>query len=193
MVHRLPAEARRAQLVEAAQGLILEQGYLPLAPERLARAAGVSKASVYGYFPEPHALVNAVLARQFDDLAGAGLSAAVQAPDLREAALAAADLYFRHVAERGPVAHVILRDVTMARRVRPDLAAFRDRIAGRLIRLARRELGLPVAEAVGAFNLMVTIPEEAGRLVWQGDLSFEAGVELCRRLVSAGLGGLKGG
>lgn len=193
MVHRLPAEARRAQLVEAAQGLILEQGYLPLAPERLARAAGVSKASVYGYFPEPHALVNAVLARQFDDLAGAGLPAAVQAGDLREAALAAADLYFRHVAERGPVAHVILRDVTMARRVRPDLAAFRDRIAGRLIRLARRELDLPVAEAVGAFNLMVTIPEEAGRLVWQGDLPFEAGVELCRRLVSAALSGLKGG
>lgn len=193
MVHRLPAEARRAQLVEAAQRLILEQGYLPLAPERLAREAGVSKASVYGYFPEPQALVNAVLARQFDDLAGAGLPAAVQGPDLSAAALAAADLYFRHVAERGPVAHVILRDVTMARRVRPDLAAFRDRIAGRLIRLARRELDLPAAELVGAFNLMVTIPEEAGRLVWQGDLTFEAGVELCRRLVAAGLAGLKGG
>jgi AcrR family transcriptional regulator len=192
LVARLPAEVRRAQLVEAAQRLILEQGYLPLAPERLAREAGVSKASVYGYFPDPHALVNAVLARQFDDLAGAGLPGAVQAPSLEAAALAAADLYFRHVAERGPVAHVILRDVTMARRVRPDLAAFRNRIAGRLIRLGRRELGLPAREAVGAFNLMVTIPEEAGRLVWQGDLSFEAGVELCGRLVAAGLHGLKG-
>lgn len=191
MAQRLPADARRAQLVAAAQRLILAQGYLPLAPERLAREVGVSKALVYGYFPEPHALANAVLARQFEDLAGAGLPHAAAAGDLSTAALACADLYFRHVAERGPAAHVILRDVTMARRVRPDLARFRDRIAARLIRLARRELALPVREAVGAFNLVVTIPEEAGRLVWQGDLAFEAGAELTRRLVAASLAALK--
>jgi AcrR family transcriptional regulator len=189
LVIRLTAEARRAQLVEAARRLILAQGHLPLAPDRLAREAGVSRASVYGYFPDPAALANAVLAREFEALSG--LAAAVQAPALATAAQAAADLYFRHVAERGPAAHVILRDAAMARRVRPDLAAFRDRIAARLIRLGRRELGLSAKDAVGAFNLLVTIPEEAGRLVWAGDLTFEAGAELTRRLVAASLAALE--
>ena len=37
----------------------------------------------------------------------------------------------------------------MARRLRPDLAAFRDRVALRLARLTRAELKLPPEEAVG--------------------------------------------
>ena len=40
-------------------------------------------------------------------------------------------------------------------------------------------------------NLVLTIPEEAGRLVWRGDLSLAAGEELCRRLIGAGLAGLR--
>jgi AcrR family transcriptional regulator len=188
---RLSAEVRRDQLIQAASRLLLKQGYLPLPLERLASEAGVSKALIYGFFPDQHDLFNAVLARQFEALADAGLEAASQAETLEDAALACADIYLRHVAQHGPIAHIILRDLYMARRLRPDLAAFRNRIASRLARLTRTELRLPPEEAVGAINLVTTIPEETGRLIWQADLDLEQGLELGARLVRSSLAALR--
>ncbi len=188
---RRPAEVRRRQIVEAAAGLAVAQGYLPLPPERLARAVGVSKALVYGYFPDQHELFNAVLIHEFSALEAAGLEVASQATSLEAAALDCAELYFRHVCARGPVIHVVLRDVYMAGRVDAKVAAIRDRVARRLARRVRGELGLPPEEAVAALTLATTIPEDAGRLVWQGDLSPQGGLELCRRLTSAALAGLR--
>lgn len=182
---------RRRQIVAAAAALAVEQGFLPLPPERLARAVGVSKALVYGYFPDQHELFNAVLIHEFSALEAAGLEAASQDGPLEATALACAEIYFRHVCDRGPVIHVVLRDVYMARRVDPKVAAIRDRIARRLARRIRAELGLPPDEAVAALTLATTIPEDAGRLVWQGDLSPQGGLELCRRLTSAAVAGLR--
>ncbi len=182
---------RRGQLVEAAARLVLEQGHLPLRAEQLAAAAAVSKALVHGYFPDQHALFNAVLDREFAELEAAGLDAASRAERLDEAALACAWLYFRQVSAHGPVAHVILRDPYMACRVDPAVAARRDRPLRRLARLVRRELHLPPDEAVGAISLVTAIPEDAGRLVWQGDISAEAGAELCERLTLAAIEALR--
>lgn len=189
---RVAAEVRRRQIVDAAAKLLLEQGYLPLPVDGLARAVGVSKALVYRLFPDQDGLIDAVLARELDALEAAGIGAAAAGADLETAAVAAGSTYFAHVARHGPVAHYVLRDLRYRRRVRRDLAARRDAIMRRLARLARRELGLPAREAVAALNLALTIPEEAGRLVWRGDLAMAAGEELCRRLIGASLAGLRG-
>lgn len=189
---RAPAQVRRAQIVDAAAQAILDQGHLPLAVERLAKTAGVSKALIYRHFPDQTALIDAVLEREFEALAAMGLDAAVGSRDLTTAALEAGHLYFSHVARRGPVAHYILRDLHVARRIRPDLAQRRDRAMRPLARLARRELGLSPREAVAAINLVLTIPEEAGRLVSRGDLSMTAGEALCRRLIGSSLAGMRG-
>lgn len=188
---RLSAEQRRRQIIEAARWLLVEQGGLPLAPERLAGEIGASKALVYSHFPDQHRLFNAVLDEEFALLAQAGLDAASAAATLTEAAQASAELYFRHVSAHGPAIHIILRDRYMARRARSASARLRDRIARRLARLARRELGLSAREAVAAFSIALAIPEEAGRLVWQGDLTPAAGEELCRRLTLAAVQGLQ--
>jgi AcrR family transcriptional regulator len=189
----VPAEVRRGQIVDAAAKLLLEQGYLPLPVDGLARMVGVSKALVYRHFPEQGELIDAVLARELGALEAAGIGAAVAGPDLETAALAAGGIYFAHVAHAGPVAHYVLRDLRYRRRVRRDLAARRDKIMRRLARLARREFGLPAREAVAALNLVLAIPEEAGRLVWRGDLPLAAGEELCRRLIGSSLAGLRAG
>ena len=59
-------------------------------------------------------------------------------------------------------------------------------------RRARRQLGLSARDAVAALNLVMVIPEDAGRQVWTGELSLERGAELCAALVTAALEGLAG-
>src|SRR6185436_12276203 len=70
---RLAHGERREQLLDAAALSIVEQGFLPLPLERLARRAKVSKALIYAYFPTQHDLFNALLARELDALFAAGL------------------------------------------------------------------------------------------------------------------------
>lgn len=188
---RLSAEERRGQIMRAARALVIAQGYLPLALERLAGEVGVSKALVYSYFPDQADLFNAILAEDLAELE-AGLEAAARLEDLEAAAEACAGVYFRHICAHGPALHVILRDQYMSRRLSRPAAARRDRIALCLARRARRAFGLPAREAVGAFTLILAVPEEAGRLVWQGELSAESGEELCARLVRAAVQGLAG-
>lgn len=190
---RLSAELRRRQILDAARRALVVQGYLPLALERLAADVGVSKALIYGYFPDQAELFNAILAEDFARLDAAGLNAAAELADLEAAAQACAEIYFRHICAHGPAIHVILRDQYMRRRLSPAVAAARDRIALQLARRAAHAFALPPAEAVGGFTLALAVPEEAGRLVWQGELSAEAGLELCRRLALATLQGFEGG
>ncbi|MDP2212931.1 TetR/AcrR family transcriptional regulator [Phenylobacterium sp.] len=184
---RLSPEVRRGQILDAAEALLMSHGGLPLPLDDLARAAQVSKALIYAYFPTQHDLANALLARRFAALLSAGLEDASARPELFDAAQACAELYFEEVAQTGPVAHIVLRDPFMAGRIDPDIAAIRDRIARRLARAARRGLRLSPKEAVAALSLMTTIPEEAGRLVHAGDLSLGRGRELNRRLIASSL------
>lgn len=180
---RLAPEARRETLLQVAADLVLEQGFLPVGVQDLADAAKVSKALVYRYFPEPHDLYNALVERGFDELIAGGLETAAQRPELAEAATAAAGLYFRHVAQVGPLIHIILRDRFMAGRLSPRAAAVQARIARRFARDLRRRFELPLRECVAYVSLAVTLPEETGRLVYQGELDEARGAEVCHELV----------
>lgn len=180
---RLAPEARRETLLQVAAELVLEQGFLPVGVQHLADAAKVSKALVYRYFPEPHDLYNALVERGVDELMAAGLEEAGRRPELAEAAGAAAELYFRQVARAGPLIHIILRDRFMTGRLSAPAAAVRNRVARRLARDLRREFRLPLRECVACVSLGLTLPEECGRLVYQGELDIERGAEVCRELV----------
>jgi AcrR family transcriptional regulator len=61
---RLPAEQRREQLLDAALGVILEQGYEGVSMEAVARAAGVTRPVVYDHFPNLAHLLQALITRE---------------------------------------------------------------------------------------------------------------------------------
>lgn len=173
---RLAPEARRSFLLETAAGMVLEQGFLPLSVQDLAKAARVSKALVYRYFPEAPDLYNALLLERVEGLLAAGLESRTEPADIAEA-------YYRCVAANGPLIQIILRDRFMAGRVASPIAAVRDRVARRLARKLRQELGVSLREAVASVAIGMTMPEECGRLAYQGDLDLERGAAMCRELV----------
>jgi len=187
---RLSADVRRRQILDAAAALVLVQGHLPLPLEALAGRVGVSKGLIYEYFPTQADLFNALLTETAAALEAAGLPAVVSDPDLMAAAQAGADLYLRHVAERGPLMHFILRDAYMSRSFAAEAVRLRDRVLRAFARRARRELRLPAAEALAAVLLVQAIPEEMGRLTWQGDIPLERGRELTAQMVASSVAAL---
>lgn len=187
---RLSPEIRRKGILDAAAVIVLDQGYLPLPLDRLAREASVSKALIYVYFPTQHDLFNALLAVEFEALFNAGLAEAVEQAPLEVAARACACIYFHHVARHGPLSHVILRDHYMQRKLSPDLARRRDRLVRAIARASRRELHLHAKENIAAINLVITIPEETGRLAYAGMIAADRAAGVCETLVTSALAAL---
>ena len=58
---RLPAEARRVGIVEAAKPLFARHGFAGTTTRQIARAAGVSEALVFQHFPSKAALYREIL------------------------------------------------------------------------------------------------------------------------------------
>lgn len=61
---RLPPEQRREQLLDAALGLIIEQGYAGVSIEAVARVAGVTRPVVYDHFSNLGRLLHALVERE---------------------------------------------------------------------------------------------------------------------------------
>lgn len=60
----MPPEDRRQQLLDAALGVILEQGYAGVSIEAIARVAGVTRPVVYDHFPNLGKLLGALFERE---------------------------------------------------------------------------------------------------------------------------------
>src|SRR5580704_15312621 len=139
---RLSPELRRSQIMDAASRLIVAQGFLPLPIEALAKEAMASKALVYAYFPTQYALFNGLLQREMRALALGGLETAARVNDLDQSILLCAMLYFEHVAQYGPLLHVLLTDLYMAGKIERKLLEQIRQMTQRLWQLARKDLAL---------------------------------------------------
>ncbi len=188
---RLAPELRRAQILDAAAQMVVEQGYLPLPIEQLGRAAGASKALVYAYFPTQYALFNALLEREFQTLALAGFDTASRIDDLDQAAQLCGIMYYEHVARSGQLLHILMTDMYMRDHIEPRLQQQSDRVIQRLLTLATPALPLSEAEIVAAIEMMAAIPEEAGRLVFHGELDPSTARQICNGLIASSLKALR--
>jgi AcrR family transcriptional regulator len=188
---RLASEQRRDQLLDVAAKIVVDQGFLPLPIERLARTAHVSKALIYAYFPTQYALFNALLARELNALAQNGLDEASRGKNLEAVTLDCVMLYFEHVVAWGPLLHILLSDLYLSGHHDAAAVRRRDVVVRRVARLARRELRLPAKEIIAVVNMILAIPEEAGALAFHREVELSLARDICRTLTLSALTGLK--
>jgi AcrR family transcriptional regulator len=184
---RLSPAIRKADIIESAASMVVQQGYLPLPIEQLATRSGVSKALFYTYFPDQYALFNRLLDRELSDLLAGGMDLASQVNDIDQAAVLCATLYFEHVARCGPLLHILLADRYMSGHVERRLLQLRNTVLQRLADSARPTLKLSKAEMLATIEMMIAIPEEAGRLVFTQELDVNVGRQLCRTLIASAM------
>jgi AcrR family transcriptional regulator len=187
---RLAPEERRSQILDAAGALVVERGVLPIAVDAVAARIEASKALVYSYFPTQHDLLNAVLVRALREVATPALLAAAQTLSDEALAAACADAYFAHVAERGPLLHILLGDRFLAGRLAPEAVALRNRLMGRLARRMRAAFGLDPADAVGALNLALVFAEATGEQVFKGRLDRDLARSICLEMTAGAMASL---
>ncbi|MDQ6915795.1 MAG: TetR/AcrR family transcriptional regulator [Actinomycetota bacterium] len=187
---RLPRDQRRQAILGAARQLLLERGYGELTMERVARAAGVSKALVYDHFGHRREVYLAILAdervRMVQRLAPA-LAGGDRAARVRSSVRAFLELvaeYGDGYAElfRNPVAHDPELAVELAR-VREGVADLVASVIAGDLEVPVEQVKLPAYAVVGAMEAaadrLTRVPvsqrppidattDVLSRLIWKG-------------------------
>lgn len=105
--NRLGRAERRAQLLDAAAGLVVERGAGALTMERLADQAGVSKALPYRHFANAHEVLRALYEREVLDLGRRVVEARRGVSDPRVRLRRSVETYFDVVGRRRGVLRVL--------------------------------------------------------------------------------------
>ena len=188
---RLSPEVRRTQILDAAAQLIVQQGYLPLPMEGLARVAGTSKALIYTYFATQYDIFNSLLRRELAGLTIAGLDTAASVTDFDQAVLLCSMLYFEHVAQTGPLLYILITDRYMAGHFDPDIRQAGEIMLSKLTNAARGALTFSKKEIQAAIEMIAVIPQNAGGLVFFTELEPAVARQICHTLVLSSLATLR--
>ena len=111
--------------------------------------------------------------------------------DIDQAALLCGTLYFEHVARLGPLLHILIADRYMAGHIERQLLRLRNTVLLRLGRNAQPAFKLSKPDMLAATEMMIAIPEEAGRLVFTKELDVNVGRQLCRTLIASSMHALR--
>jgi AcrR family transcriptional regulator len=185
---RLPPEERRAQLLDVAATILLEDGPAALTMERLAERAGVSKGLGYAYFTDAEEVALSLWDREVAEVYRR-VEVAVGAPGPFEGRLRrAVQAYFDVVEARGALLGRLQArfggrpaERRTARRVRDFLAFW--------ARQMQQALGASPRVA-GALAAMVVSSADAASRAWSaGVVGREEAERMCVAFVVAGLPG----
>lgn len=127
---RMQSDERRALLLERATDLFGEHGYDALSMAQIARAAKISKALLYHYFPSKHALFEAALASGAEELRERVQPDPALAP--AEQVSRTLDTFLAWVEER-PQAYAKMLESAGAREVRATMGQVRIDTAGLIL------------------------------------------------------------
>lgn len=124
---RLPVDERRSRLLELGEELFTRHAYDELSMSGIARAAGISKALLYHYFPSKQAYFTATLERAAADLAAAvAPDPALPVAEQLASSLAA---YLDWIGEHRDAYAVLLRSVGVIPDLRETVVAVREQTA----------------------------------------------------------------
>lgn len=180
---RLDPQARRAQLVEIAFGLLEDRGVDTLSVEDVADAAGVSRSLVYTYFGDRDGLVAEVYLRVLTSL-GEAFSAPLPADRAELSTIIGSCI---HYARAHPAAWQLLATDSVRRH--PVVVAARMARVEELAQGSKRDTSSARLLADAALGLL-----EAGVWHWvdRSDLSVDDAVGLLAEILWSGLAGLRG-
>ncbi|WP_229055051.1 TetR/AcrR family transcriptional regulator [Aeromicrobium sp. Leaf350] len=189
---RLPRSARKAQLLEVALAVFVEQGYHAASMDEIAERAGVSKPVLYQHFPGKLDLYLALIQSACDTVIGAVREALASTQDNRRRVRATIELWFEYVArDDAPVRLVFESDLTSDPEVRDQLDRVTTESASAVAEVISEDTGLPQEAAHLLAVALVSMGQVSARhwLDSQSTVSREDATRMLATLAWRGIGG----
>src|SRR5436309_10824593 len=190
---RLPRQARRRQLLGAAQEVFVAQGYHAAAMDEIADRAGVSKPVLYQHFPGKLELYLALLDESTGSLVDTmrdALGSNLEDPKQRVAATFGA--YFEYVGGNGQAYRLVFEsDLSNEPAVRERLEEVQLQCAKMVSRAVREDAGISDEEAQLLSVGLVGMAQVTARywLSTRDNIPREAAEQLVARLAWRGISG----
>lgn len=188
---RLPRMQRRAQLLEAAQGVFVEKGYHSTGMEDIAERAGVSKPVLYQHFPGKLELYLAVVEVHTQALVDVVESALKSTDNHKERVYAVVEAFFDFVAREDSAYRIVFESdlvevASVRERLDWSLAACTEALARQIV----LDTQLPIEIARLVAQGLVGLGQVSAR-AWLKDqaLPKELAVGIIGRLAWRGVGG----
>ncbi len=163
---RHSADTRHELLLQAADTVVAQQGVPGLTMERLAAAAGVSRALVYQHFANVTELLLELLEREFAWLEPRISSGLDDATSFRDRLIATTKPYLDAKKERSQVFYGLLLTQTSDPGVLATMMDYYRRVLGFWVREAQAEFGIDGDTAVEGAVIFVGGFESAARRHW---------------------------
>ncbi|KHL08237.1 UNVERIFIED_CONTAM: TetR family transcriptional regulator [Mumia flava] len=189
---RLPRSARRAQLLEAARGVFVDNGYHAAAMDDIAERAGVSKPVLYQHFPGKLELYLALLDSACDTVVDAVRDALASTDDNKERVQATIEVFYNYVASDQAAFRLVFEsDITSDPEVRRRVDRVNEETAKAIAEVIHDDTKLPpVASELLAVSLVGMA--HVGARYWldqSSELSREHAVAMVSALSWRGISG----
>lgn len=183
---RLDPEARREQLMDIAEQLVMEGGVHAATMKRIASVAGISETLAYNYFGSREQLFVELARREFKRIRDARQADVQRSHDHYERITRMTRTYLRHIGRRGSLLQTLISNPE----VRSLLRAERRKEQNDSFHAHAEELvslyGIPRALALGTTVVLTTMCLRAGKIVADGRIPVEAAERLCLSMMLQG-------
>ncbi len=189
---RLPRQARRRQLLGAAQEVFVSQGYHAAAMDEIAERAGISKPVLYQHFPSKLELYLALLDESVDALIDTVRTALSSTNDNKQRVEATFGAYFGFVAGAGGAYRLVFEsDLSNEPAVRERLDRSMQECAEMISHVISEDTSIP-AEAAHLLSVGLVGTAQVSARYWLGSdrrIPQEDAEQLMARLAWRGISG----
>ncbi|MBA4609531.1 MULTISPECIES: TetR/AcrR family transcriptional regulator [Aeromicrobium] len=189
---RLPRTARRAQLLDVALDVFVEQGYHSASMDEIAERAGVSKPVLYQHFPGKLDLYTALVSTAVDTVIEGVRESLASTQDNRERVQASMQLWYDSVADREKAFRLVFEsDLTSDPEVRELVDRVTSESAAAIAEVIVEDTGLSRGAAELLAAGLVGMGHVGARAWLSGasGLSRDDAVTLASTLAWRGIGG----
>lgn len=189
---RLPRQARRRQLLGAAQEVFVSQGYHAAAMDEIAERAGISKPVLYQHFPSKLELYLALLDESVDALIDTVRSALGSTDDNKQRVAATFGAYFDFVAGPGGAFRLVFEsDLSNEPAVRAQLDRAMEQCAEMISQVIKEDTSIP-GDAAHLLSVGLVGTAQVSARYWLGTdrrIPQDAAEQLMARLAWRGISG----
>lgn len=189
---RLPRNARRKQLLGAAQEVFVAQGYHAAAMDEIAERAGVSKPVLYQHFPGKMELYLALLEQHAEELVSTVRAALASTDDNKLRVAATFKAFFQFVSGEGEAFRLLFEsDLRNVPAVRQRLESTLQQCAEAISQVIQEDTDIPSEDAHLLGMGLVGMAETSARywLGHRGEIPQGTAEDMMARLAWRGISG----